>query len=605
MQAPPAGALDPSALDSLVQLTHHLPLALERVVYPCSSVNCGDIIYRSTLDPSLRADGSGVSPLLLVVLAPALAYLTAPPGVLQGFFDTYLRTPFLALTTPKLTREGVEVGRKLATGGFGTVYLGTAGTSVPGQIRKGEKIIVKKATEFGEAEVWMNERLSRAAPAAVARFLTAYADGQPRVGTPLVLVWKFEGPNTLDDLMRDRDFPLNAERLLLGRQLRIPDAARRLVVTKVIMQQLLECVAALHATGIVHRDVKPQNMILSEADGRMKLIDLGAAADLRVGINYVPNEYLLDPRYAPPQQYIMSPLTPKAPPAPVAALLSPVLWRLNQPDRFDMYSCGVVMLQLVFASLRTDNALIAFNKRLEELDYDLRAWRASLDRRAAAPYAEGLELLDRDGGAGWELLCKLVTFRPKERYSAAQALRSRWFADDPTRLDVPTRVLSAVDSALGAIDVDGALEKALAGNRDAISEVRIYEELSMDEEGKAAPPPPPQQMPRTIAWWQARERSEQLGKAGVLGKLLAPKPSGQRPKVQNGRVVGAATQRAFGQTPGRAKSKGESRQRPGSGGGGGGGDGAANGADVADAETTAEKEARKPSLLSVFDKMRS
>jgi len=32
----------------------------------------------------------------------------------------------------------------------------------------------------------------------------------------------------------------------------------------------------------------------------MKLIDLGAAADLRVGINYVPNEFLLDPRYAPP-----------------------------------------------------------------------------------------------------------------------------------------------------------------------------------------------------------------------------------------------------------------------------------------------------------------
>ncbi len=27
---------------------------------------------------------------------------------------------------------------------------------------------------------------------------------------------------------------------------------------------------------------------------------------LVAGINYVPNEYLLDPRYAPPQQYIMS-----------------------------------------------------------------------------------------------------------------------------------------------------------------------------------------------------------------------------------------------------------------------------------------------------------
>jgi hypothetical protein len=44
----------------------------------------------------------------------------------------------------------------------------------------------------------------------------------------------------------------------------------------------------------------------SEPEARAKLIDLGAAADLRVGINYVPNEFLLDPRYAPPEQYIMS-----------------------------------------------------------------------------------------------------------------------------------------------------------------------------------------------------------------------------------------------------------------------------------------------------------
>jgi len=28
-----------------------------------------------------------------------------------------------------------------------------------------------------------------------------------------------------------------------------------------------------------------------------KIIDLGAATDLRVGINYIPKEFLLDPRY--------------------------------------------------------------------------------------------------------------------------------------------------------------------------------------------------------------------------------------------------------------------------------------------------------------------
>ena len=37
--------------------------------------------------------------------------------------------------------------------------------------------------------------------------------------------------------------------------------------------------------------------------------------------------------------------TPRAPPPPVAAMLSPILWQLNCPDRFDMYSAGVLLLQ--------------------------------------------------------------------------------------------------------------------------------------------------------------------------------------------------------------------------------------------------------------------
>ena len=38
--------------------------------------------------------------------------------------------------------------------------------------------------------------------------------------------------------------------------------------------------------------------------------------------------------------------TPRAPPPPVAAMLSPILWQLNCPDRFDMYSAGVLLLQV-------------------------------------------------------------------------------------------------------------------------------------------------------------------------------------------------------------------------------------------------------------------
>ena len=145
---------------------------------------------------------------------------------------------------------------------------------------------------------------------------------------------------------------------------------------------MLQALRACHRTGIVHRDIKPQNVILSEPEARAKLIDLGAAADLRVGINYVPNEFLLDPRYAPPEQYIMSTQTPRAPPAPVAAMLSPILWQLNTPDRFDMYSVGVMMLQMVMPALRSDSALITFRRKLERFNFDMRAWRRDQVRHA-------------------------------------------------------------------------------------------------------------------------------------------------------------------------------------------------------------------------------
>lgn len=58
----------------------------------------------------------------------------------------------------------------------------------------------------------------------------------------------------------------------------------------------------LHSAGLVHRDVKPLNIIFCEEQRRFKLIDLGACADLRTGTNYVPDESILDPVYAPPEQ---------------------------------------------------------------------------------------------------------------------------------------------------------------------------------------------------------------------------------------------------------------------------------------------------------------
>jgi hypothetical protein len=40
-----------------------------------------------------------------------------------------------------------------------------------------------------------------------------------------------------------------------------------------------------------------------------------------------------------------------------------------------MYSVGITLLQMAFPALRSDNGVIAFNKRLKECGWDLNKWR--------------------------------------------------------------------------------------------------------------------------------------------------------------------------------------------------------------------------------------
>lgn len=102
---------------------------------------------------------------------------------------------------------------------------------------------------------------------------------------------------------------------------------RNALIIKQILRQIISSLKKIHDTGIVHRDVKPANLVVTKR-GQIKLIDFGAATDLRIGKNYIPNRGLLDPDYCPPELYVLPEETPSPPPEPVAALLSPILWQV-------------------------------------------------------------------------------------------------------------------------------------------------------------------------------------------------------------------------------------------------------------------------------------
>ncbi|KAF7825404.1 serine/threonine-protein kinase STN8, chloroplastic-like [Senna tora] len=391
----------------------------------------------------------------LVFAGLTWVYLTARPGVLIGAIDAYLLAP-LQLGLDNLTgrrnlkRTDFRIGDKLGEGSFGVVYSGVVvpknGNIEEEEQKRGrskatnlnvkskDKVILKKvkvgiqkAEEFGDFEEWFNYRLSRAAPETCAEFLGSFVADKTNsqfIKGGKWLVWKFEGDRSLADYMKDRNFPSNLESIMFGSVLQGVDSSKRnALIIKQIMRQIITSLRKIHDTGIVHRDVKPANLVVTKR-GQIKLIDFGAATDLRIGKNYVPNSTLLDPDYCPPELYVLPEETPNPPPEPIAALLSPILWQLNSPDLFDMYSAGIVLLQMAIPTLRSPAALKNFNLEVKTCRYDLNKWREYTRLRP------DFQILDSDSGRGWDLATKLVCERGslrRGRLSAADALRHPYF----------------------------------------------------------------------------------------------------------------------------------------------------------------------------------
>jgi len=314
----------------------------------------------------------------------------------------------------------ISVDRVIGEGSYGIVYQGnwqTPNGDIQDVVLKRVKYHVEDADQMAHFEHLFNAYLTKEAKGSIAEFIGYFnVDTQvdSSIPTGKWLVWKYEGDKTLSYFLNRRDCDE-----ALGLEL---DVSYKSVVATVI-KQVLECVKKLHKVGIIHRDLKPSNIIFVDNKKKLKLIDLGACADLRQGTNYVPDESILDPLYCPPEDFVLPTTTPDISKQSyvVSMAMSPLLWSRHMPDRFDTYSIGVIMMQLAIPALRSDQGLRNFNMALKRARYDLARWRKTQRGISEAEF----QILDEDDGAGFELASALLRERGSKSGILGSIRRSR------------------------------------------------------------------------------------------------------------------------------------------------------------------------------------
>lgn len=175
---------------------------------------------------------------------------------------------------------GYEVLSLIGSGAMGRVYLAH-------DAQLGRRVAVKvmnpaKARDAVARRMFIRE--SRAAAAVEhPHVMTIHQVGEHH-GLPFIVMQYLQG-RTLAELHRAR------ERLSLGDVLRIG-------------REIAEGLAAAHACGLVHRDIKPDNIFLSGRGQSVRIIDFGLARDVGTESSQVTVDGAIvgTPAYMPPER---------------------------------------------------------------------------------------------------------------------------------------------------------------------------------------------------------------------------------------------------------------------------------------------------------------
>lgn len=207
-----------------------------------------------------------------------------------------------------------ETVRPVGEGSVARVYLAR-------EPALGRLVALKVLLDRHAADETVRLRFEREARAAARiqhpHVTTVYRIGHTSGGLPFIVLPYVSGGSLEDRLAAAGPLPVDEVRRYVG--------------------QVAAGLAAAHRLGIVHRDVRPGNLLLDRDTDRVLLTDFGLAAVLDTGSEPVmrltrPGERLGDPMYASPEQLRGEPVT----------------------DRSDVYSLGIVAFELLTGRIPFD-----------------------------------------------------------------------------------------------------------------------------------------------------------------------------------------------------------------------------------------------------------
>ncbi|KAK9293233.1 hypothetical protein L1049_021223 [Liquidambar formosana] len=173
-----------------------------------------------------------------------------------------------------------------------------------------------------------------------------------------------------------------------------PAVSRQLRLTRILMRDLLIGVNYLHSHGLAHTELRLENVHISPVDRHIKVGILGNASDF---IENGPNGSSLDSNMDRRQMMIA----------------------------FDMRCVGFMMAKMVLRELMDPLIFAKFKSFLTKGNDPscLREFLLQILSRNSASGNAGLQILDRNWGAGWNLLSLLLATKPSKRISCLDALR--------------------------------------------------------------------------------------------------------------------------------------------------------------------------------------